>query len=129
VRLCISAFTTAIAKSLQVDCTKQLVKRVPFRFDVFRFLFGNCKKKSLYFNDFDPRYFGDGWNQCSSRYSTDGDDTEFDHCGHIIVFPLKVSCELCWSPSGFIRNVAGQYVPKPRTPLEYLRVEIVKETY
>ena len=81
----------------------------------------------MYFNDFDPLYFTDGWNQCSSEYSTNGDDTEFDHCGRTIVFPLKVSCELNWSPSGFIRNVDGQYVPKPRTPLEYIRINIVKE--
>lgn len=128
-RQCVSAFTTAIAKSLKVDCIKQTVKRVPFRFNVFRFLFGDCKKKNLYFTDFDPQYFSEGWNQCSSRFSTNSDDTEFDYWGRTIVFPLKVSCELHWSPTGFIRTRNGQYVPKARTPLEYLRVQIVKERY
>ena len=36
-----AALYTELAKSLKADCLKHTVIRLPFRFDVFRFLFGS----------------------------------------------------------------------------------------
>jgi len=67
----------AMHRSLKADCTKQTIIRIPFRFDVFRFLFG-CKRKALYLHDFDPRYFTDRWYQWYKRSSKDEEDPDTD---------------------------------------------------
>lgn len=73
VRSCVAAFVFAVHRSLKADCTKQTILRIPFRFDVFRFLFG-CNRKALYLHDFDPRYFAGKWYQWHKRSSKDRED-------------------------------------------------------
>jgi len=143
----------AMHRSLKADCTKQTILRVPFRFDVFKFLFG-CKRL-LYLHNFDPKHFTGRWYEWHKRSSKDSkdqydlDDSESDsesdcssdsetavdndcdpnytYFGHAIVFPLRVKCRLHWSPSGFTRNSDGTYSPKARTFVEILRVQVVKK--
>ena len=116
-----AALYIELAKSLKADCLKHTVIRLPFRFDVFRFLFGSYNKKRLYFSDFNQRYFGPGWNQWFT-------DSVLGKHGHVIVFPLKAKLSLHRSPpNGFYRNSDGTFIPKPRPLSETLTVHIVKE--
>ena len=116
-----AALYIELAKSLKADCLKHTVIRLPFRFDIFRFLFGSYNKKLLYFCDFDQRYFGSGWNQWFT-------DSVLGKHGHVIVFPLKAKLSLHRSPpNGFYRNSDGTFSPKPRPLLETLTIQIVKD--
>ena len=116
-----AALYTELAKSLKADCLKHTVIRLPFRFDVFRFLFGSYNKKRLYFCDFNQRYFGPGRNQWFT-------DSVLGMHGHVIDFPLKAKLSLRRSPpNGFYRNSDGTFLPKPRPLLETLTIRIVKE--
>ena len=72
VREHVSLLNIEIARSLKAYCTKHTNFTLPFRFDVFKFLFKDYNKKKLYSCDFDPRYFTLGWDQFSKVDSSDG---------------------------------------------------------
>jgi len=105
VRTYATALYTELTKSLKADCLNHTVIRLPFRFDVFRFLFGSYEKEELYFCDFDQRYFGPGWNQWYK-------DSVLGKHGHVIVFPLKAKLLNRPPPNGFYRNSNGIFTPK-----------------
>ena len=118
-----AALYIELARSLKADCLlfKHTVIRLPFRFDVFRFLFGSYNKKCLYFCNFDQHYFGTGWDQWYK-------DSVLGKHGHVIVFPLEAKLLLSRSPpNGIFKNRDGTFTPKPRPLLETLRIQIVKD--
>jgi len=115
----VARFLHAVEGSLRVGCIRKTVLRIPFRLDVYRFLFSD--KTELYQQDFDEKYFTLGWFQWYRKFD------EFTYCGHAIVFPLKVKCFLQWTKSnGFVKDDNGTLLEKPRTFVETIRVKIFK---
>ena len=95
--------------------------RLPFRHDVFRYLFKDKDKNNLHINDFDSNYFPYGWNQWYRRYGNSS------YRGRTIVFPISIDCYLLWTrQKGYIKMTDGTVQPKPKTFTEMVRVHICK---
>ena len=120
VREYVALLCIELDRSSKAYCTKHRHFTIPFRFDVFKFLFKDYNK-NLYSHDFDPSK-GDQFSK-----EDNSDDSRY---GHKIVFPLKVRLSLQRSPpNGFIMNPDGTYTPKPRPLAETLSVQAVKANY
>ena len=123
IRESVGNFTLAIDKSLRVECFKNTVLRVPFRHDVFRFLFQD--RQELNIADFNNDYFPYGWNQWYRKY---GSTAHARSCGRTIVFPIRMTCYLQWTrPNGFVKTLDGTLQQKQHTFIEMIRVHIVKD--
>ena len=62
-------FCRAVEKSLRLGSSKGFMFRFQFRHDVFKHLFGDCCILSL--EDFDRKYFKNGWDQSYRLYRTE----------------------------------------------------------
>ena len=59
----------AIDNSLRKGASRNFYIHVIFRHDVYRYLFDN--KTNLFRNDFNSKYFKEGWDQCYKDYRID----------------------------------------------------------
>ena len=124
VREAIGQFTYYIEKSLVTGCINYTTIRLPFRHDIFHFLFKDKDIDNLQLHDFDTNYFPHGWNQWCRQYGNSGDAS---YCGRTIVFPIRIECYLQWTQrNSFIKLTDGTVQPKPRTFREMIRIYICK---
>ena len=120
----ISNFVTAVQNSLRVGCVRNCMFVVPFRCDVFNFLFSGkgssvrTKKGRLYTEeDFDPTYFSIKYWFVS--YNKLGDGCKID-------FPINLRSYVKFSPCTYIKNDDNVVVRRPRDFTELLSVSVVK---
>ena len=119
----VGTFTVELDKSLRRGSSRDFTVNVNFRHDVFRFLFKD--KTTLYYNDFDKKYFKEGWDQCCSDYS---DDDDFN-CGIRLTYPVKCRLYFRSNKDGHYRNCNGNIVSKLPSFIEMVEFEIVKKNY
>ena len=86
----IGNFTLAINNSLRKGSSREFTLHVVFRHDVYRDLFLN--KKELFLDDFNPRYFKIGWDQCYHNFRV-GD--EYNN-GYRLEYPVIARPHLKW---------------------------------
>ena len=124
IREAAAQFTYSIDRSLRTECIRNTVIRLPFRHDIFRFLFKDKDTDKLQLTDFTTEYFPYGWNQWCQQYSgSDG----LMYCGRTIVFPIRIRSYLQWTkPNSFVKLTDGTIQPKQRTFIEMIRVYIRK---
>ena len=102
----VGTFTVELDKSLRRGSCRDFKVHVIFRHDVYRFLFND--KMTLYSNDFNNKYFKEGWDQCFSDYRDDDDY----NTGHKLEYPVKSRLYLKWTKKGHYRNSSGSIVSK-----------------
>ena len=90
----VSNFIISLAASLQLGAIRKCSFSVPFRMDVFRYLFNDSGVKPIrghgknyYKDDFAERYFPSGWHIVHDHL---GDGCEVD-------FPIRLHSKLRWS--------------------------------
>lgn len=124
IREAVGEFTHSIDRSLKKKCTHDTTIRLPFRHDIFHYLFKDKDKNNLQLHDFDSNYFPYGWNQWYRRY---GDSDSASYCGRAIAFPIRIECYSQWTrQTGFMKLTDGTVQPKPKTFTEMIRVHICK---
>ena len=124
IRDAVGQFTYNIDRSLRKGCTCNTTIRLPFRHDIFHYLFKDKDINDLQLNDFDSMYFPYGWSQWYRRY---GNSDNASYCGRAIVFPIRIECYLQWTrQNGFIKLTDGTVQPKPKTFIEMIRIYICK---
>lgn len=109
--------------SLRKGSRKDFMIYVNFRHDVFRYLFNN--KTTLYHNDFDIKYFKEGWDQCFSNYRDDDDY----NIGHKLAYPVICRMYFRWSKTGHYRNCSGSIVNRSLSFVEMVSFKIKKVNF
>lgn len=108
---CVSSLLFHITKSLHAGSIRSCNFSVPFRFDVFRFLFGDCTTFNLV--DFRSRLFPSNWFIVFDK-----------HCnGCRVEFPLTMTCKLRYGPNCY--DSLG--IVKPRLFVETVFVKLCKK--
>ena len=96
-------FCRAVEKSLRLGSSKGFMCRFQFRHDVFKYLFGDCCILNL--EDFDRKYFKNGWDQSYRLYRNRAS-------GIRIVFPIEVDL--------YIARIGGGRYCLDGTTLRYI---------
>ena len=120
----VSTFLAYISASLKCGVNRSFKFTVPFRTDVYIFLFGQKGKEHSYGlgrwyenEDFNTEYFPCNWYKCHDKL---GDGCTID-------FPICLHSKLKWSPTTFIKQVDGTVMPKEKSFEEVLVVNLVKK--
>ena len=120
----VSALEDGINRSLRSGVNRACIFNVPFRTDVFRFLFKDkgkdCPHRFGHFydlEDFDRAFFSSDWHTC---YDSFGDGCTID-------FPLRMHSKLQWSPKVYTKDSCGVLIPKKRSYSEICSVWISKK--
>ena len=120
---CVSNFCTAVQNSLRVGVVQNCSFVVPFRCDVFSFLFrdngGMFKgRRSRMFSlaDFDPNHFSSNW---FISYNRLGDGCKVD-------FSINLRSHVEFTPLTYIKDHNNDMVARPRDFSELLSVSVVK---
>ena len=118
----VSSLVTAVQNSLRHGCVRNCMFVIPFRCDVFNFLFSGKGslihgKKGRYYSeaDFDPTYFYVNW---FVSYSKLGDGCKLE-------FPIILRSYVKFSPCTYTKN-DDNVVARPRDFTELLSVSVVK---
>ena len=118
----ISLFVTAVKDSLRVGTIRNCTFSIPFRTDVFLFLFhgkGNevsGKRYRSYLQvDFDSQLFSSNWFVSHDRLGN----------GCKIVFPVFIHSYVKYAPQSYLQ-IGTALVPQPRDFTETITVTLVK---
>ena len=122
----VSCFTAAVQSSLKSGTIRNCDFCVPFRTDVFNFLFKTkgsvvnrtkSRYKSYNLSDFDTQHFTDiNWYVVHDRLGN----------GCKLEFPVDMFSTLKYSPKVFCKDSTGTVTTKPRTFTEVVYVSVVK---
>jgi len=77
---------------------------------------------TLYSNDFNNKYFKEGWNQCYSDYKDDDDY----NTGHKLAYPVKCRLYFKWTKVGHFCDINGCIVNKSPSFVEMVSFKIKK---
>lgn len=117
-RIAVNDFCMAVANSLRQGTKCKGIIKVPFRHDIYNYFFSD--KSELYRDDFDTRYFPEGWDQL---YRKCGDLFE----GVMIDFPIHVWKKIQWTKTTeYYIDGSNRSLAKKRTFREIVKLEIVK---
>ena len=120
----VSTFVAYISASLKCGVNCSFKFTVPFRTDVYMFLFGRKGKEPSHGlgrwyenDDFNTEYFPSNWSKSHDKL---GDGCTID-------FPIRLHSKLKWSLRSFIKQDDGTVMPKARSFEEVFVVNVVKK--
>ena len=124
IREAVGQFTYSLHRSLRKKCTQNTTIKMPFRHDIYRYLFKDKDTDNLQLHDFNTNYFPYGWEQWYRKY---GSSDHARYSGHTIVFPIRIDCKLEWTrQTGFMKMMDGTMQTKPKTFTEMIRIKVCK---
>lgn len=116
----ISRFTLAIDNSLRKGSSRDFYLHVNFRHDVYHHLFRD--KTTLFRDDFNSKYFKEGWDQCYKDYSID----DKHNYGLKLLHPVQCRLYLKWMKPGHCKKGDGTIANKYRSFVEMIKFTIKK---
>lgn len=123
----ISNFVSAVQNSLRAGTVRNCTFNVPFRTDVFKFIFnskGNVvtgkRGKSYNVDDFDEEHFPSNWFVSYDRLGN----------GRKVVFPIHIHSYIKFAPKSYLKSNTPSRtttpIPAPRDFTEVLYVTLLK---
>ena len=103
------------AESLNAGTVRSSTFSVPFKFEVYRYLFGNLT--NLFETDFPSNLFPSNWFVVHDKYGN----------GCSIDFPIKMTRKLKYEPKSFFKARDGTMIAKPRIFTEVICVNLCKK--